>query len=80
VHVLAVLECLQGAQTSIFLASSPEVEGITSKYYDSGRPITSSPASYNPEAARKLWEISEELTEQAVKARGAAAAVQADVR
>eukprot|EP00775_Hariotina_reticulata_P004467 gene4467-4723_t len=70
----------QGAQTSIFLASSPDVEGITSKYYDNCSPITSSPASYNTETARKLWEVSEELTEQAVKARGTAAAAQPAVR
>lgn len=51
----------QGAQTSIYLASSPEVEGISGKYYDNCRPITSSGASYDADVARKLYDVSLEL-------------------
>jgi retinol dehydrogenase-12 len=51
----------QGAQTSIYLASSPEVEGVTGKYFANCRPIQSSPISYELEPARRLWDISEEL-------------------
>eukprot|EP00878_Enallax_costatus_P009201 GHUV01009619.1.p1 GENE.GHUV01009619.1~~GHUV01009619.1.p1 ORF type:complete len:323 (+),score=85.49 GHUV01009619.1:886-1854(+) len=53
----------QGAQTSIYLASSPEVEGITSNYYDNCRPVSSSPASYDTEVAARLWGVSQELTD-----------------
>lgn len=52
----------RGARTSIYLASSPEVEGITGKYFARRRPEKSSEASYDLEAARRLWEVSEELT------------------
>ena len=51
-----------GAETSIFLASSPEVEGITGKYYAKKKAKPSSKESYNEEYAKKLWEISEKMT------------------
>ena len=37
----------QGAATSIYLASSPEVEGVTGTYFADGRPQTSNRASYD---------------------------------
>jgi len=52
----------RGARTSIYLASSPEVEGVTGKYFARCRQQKSSEASHNEEAARNLWELSEELT------------------
>lgn len=52
----------QGADNSIYLASSPEVEGVTGKYFVMREPAESSPVSYDQEIARKLWEISENLT------------------
>ena len=52
----------RGARTSIYLASSPEVEGITGKYFARRRQQNSSEISHNEEAARRLWEVSEELT------------------
>ena len=51
----------QGAETPVYLASSPEVEGVTGKYYAYCRAIPSSPVSYDKEAARRLWEISEAM-------------------
>lgn len=63
----------QGALTSIYLASSPEVEGVTSKYFDKCRPIPSTPLSYDLDVAVKFWEVSQELT--AAKAKTAAAVV-----
>jgi NAD(P)-dependent dehydrogenase (short-subunit alcohol dehydrogenase family) len=51
----------QGAQTSIYLASSPEVEGVTGKYFADSREEPSSPASYDEAAQRRLWEISEQM-------------------
>jgi NAD(P)-dependent dehydrogenase (short-subunit alcohol dehydrogenase family) len=52
----------RGARTSIYLASSPEVEGVTGKYFARRRQQKSSEASHNEDAARQLWEVSEELT------------------
>jgi NAD(P)-dependent dehydrogenase (short-subunit alcohol dehydrogenase family) len=52
----------KGAATSIFLASSPEVEGVTGKYFVNRRETRSSPVSYDVGAQRRLWEESERLT------------------
>jgi NAD(P)-dependent dehydrogenase (short-subunit alcohol dehydrogenase family) len=52
----------RGARTSIYLASSPEVEGVSGKYFARSRQQESSEASRNEEAGRMLWELSEELT------------------
>jgi NAD(P)-dependent dehydrogenase (short-subunit alcohol dehydrogenase family) len=52
----------QGARTSIYLASSPEVEGVTGKYFDRMREKRSSAASYDEGLARRLWIASESMT------------------
>ncbi len=52
----------EGAQTSIYLASSPEVEGITGKYFVNKQPKQSSEESYNLEYAGNLWKICAEMT------------------
>jgi NAD(P)-dependent dehydrogenase (short-subunit alcohol dehydrogenase family) len=48
----------QGAGTSIYLASSPEVEGVTGRYFTNSRPQPSNDASYDIAAAIRLWQIS----------------------
>lgn len=58
----------RGAQTSIYLASSPEVEGVTGEYFVKSKPARSSAASYDEAAQRHLWEVSEELTGLSVRA------------
>jgi retinol dehydrogenase 12 len=52
----------QGADTIIYLASSPEVEGVSGKYFVKRKAIKSNDASYDEAAARRLWEASEEIT------------------
>ncbi|MFX1594382.1 MAG: SDR family oxidoreductase [Promethearchaeota archaeon] len=52
----------KGAETSIYLASSPGVVGITGKYFINKEPRQSSEESYNKEKAKQLWEISERMT------------------
>lgn len=52
----------QGADTLVYLATSPEVEGVTGQYFEKRRPQRSSAASYDEAAARRLWEVSEQLT------------------
>ncbi len=51
-----------GAETSIYLASSPEVEGLTGKYFIDREPRDSSEESYNEEYAQRLWKICTEMT------------------
>ena len=48
----------QGAGTPVYLASSPEVEGVTGRYYANRKPKTSSKASYDTTAAARLWQAS----------------------
>jgi NAD(P)-dependent dehydrogenase (short-subunit alcohol dehydrogenase family) len=59
----------QGAKTSIFLASSPDVEGVSGRYFDKCKAVKSSAASYDVASQKRLWEVSEELV--AKKARAA---------
>jgi NAD(P)-dependent dehydrogenase (short-subunit alcohol dehydrogenase family) len=51
----------RGAETVVWLASSPEVEGVTGKYFQDRSEIRSSAASYDREAQRRLWAISAEM-------------------
>ena len=48
----------QGASTPVYLASSPEVEGVTGRYFVDCKPRTSSKASYDTTAAAQLWQAS----------------------
>ncbi|CAO2605053.1 Retinol dehydrogenase 14 [Lemmus lemmus] len=50
---------LQGAQTSIYLASSPEVEGVSGKYFGDCKEEELLPKALDESVARKLWDISE---------------------
>ena len=52
----------EGARTSLFLATSPEVEGVSGKYFVNQGAVHSSKASYDKTAARRLWQVSAELT------------------
>ncbi len=47
-----------GAETSIYLASSPDVENITGEYFTKKKIKKSSKASYNMDLAKKLWNLS----------------------
>lgn len=58
----------QGAQTSIFLATSPEVEGVTGLYFEKCKPVKPSAAALDVETARRLWQVSEEMVGMAVTA------------
>jgi retinol dehydrogenase 14 len=52
----------KGAETSIHLASSPEVEGLSSRYFAKKAGARSSVVSHDERLARRLWEVSEDLT------------------
>jgi NAD(P)-dependent dehydrogenase (short-subunit alcohol dehydrogenase family) len=52
----------EGARCSIYLASSPEVQGTSGKYFNFNLKETrSSEESYNQDTAKRLWDVSERL-------------------
>lgn len=52
----------QGARTIIYLAASPEVEGVTGCYFRDEHAIAPSNAALDPVLASELWKVSEQLT------------------
>lgn len=59
---LRALSVEEGAETVIYLATSPEVESITGKYFFRCKPVSSSEFSHDAAAAKRLWQLSEEMT------------------
>lgn len=51
----------QGARTSIRLASAPELEKVTGKYFVAGKAAKSSRASRDRATGRRLWVVAEKL-------------------
>ena len=52
----------KGADTAIWLASDASLEGVTGKYFYDRREKRSSKISYDPALAKKLWDVSAQLT------------------
>ena len=52
----------KGAKTSICLATSPEVEGVSGKYFVRQKAVESSKVSCDENMASQLWRVSAELT------------------
>ncbi len=55
------LSAQKGARTSVYLASSPEVEGVSGRYFVKCKARRPRPQALDAEAARRLWDVSEEL-------------------
>jgi retinol dehydrogenase-14 len=51
----------KGAETSVYLAGSPEVAAVTGGYFAKSRPAQPSALAADTEAAARLWTLSEEL-------------------
>jgi len=51
----------KGAKTSIYLASSPSVQGITGEYFFDSQVIPAAPQATDMVVARKLWDVSAEI-------------------
>ena len=51
----------KGAETSIYLASSPSVQGITGKYFYDSQVIPAAPQATNMVVAKKLWDVSADM-------------------
>lgn len=52
----------QGAQTTLYLATSPEVEGVTGKYFARQKEQQAAKRAYDEAARLRLWQVSTELT------------------
>ena len=51
----------RGAETTVYLASSPDVEGASGGYFAKSKPAKPTAAARDDEAARRLWTLSEEM-------------------
>ena len=51
-----------GAETSIYLALSNDLENITGEYYHKQKSLISSDLTYNKTIQKKLWNLSEKYT------------------
>jgi NAD(P)-dependent dehydrogenase (short-subunit alcohol dehydrogenase family) len=51
----------EGADATVHLAASPELEGVTGRYFDGRREARADGQAYDKEARQRLWELSEEL-------------------
>ncbi|MEW6776080.1 MAG: SDR family oxidoreductase [Bdellovibrionota bacterium] len=52
----------EGAKTSLYAATSPEMEGVTGRYLAKSRIAKEARKAQNAQAAARLWQISEELS------------------
>lgn len=52
----------EGAATSIYLASSADVEGITGKYYENCKPMVANWKAYVADSRKRFWDLSCEMT------------------
>ncbi len=55
----------RAARSSVYLASSPQVEGVTGKFFMGQRPTALARHAQDPELRRELWELSETLVREA---------------
>lgn len=52
----------KGAETLVYLASSPDIKGIDAKYWKDKKQVASSKASFDVDQQRRLWTLSGEIT------------------
>ena len=58
---ISAIDPEEGAKTSIFLCSAPEVKGVSGKYFYKCQPKTSSRESRNMDTGKRLWQISSDI-------------------
>ncbi|HAJ48447.1 MAG TPA: short-chain dehydrogenase, partial [Alphaproteobacteria bacterium] len=59
---IAAISPEKGARTSVYLASSPDVAGVTGKYFSDSKEMASSPVSYDETLQERLWSVSADMT------------------
>lgn len=52
----------EGTEATLRLAIDPELDGVTGRYFDGLRESRAHAQAYDPDARKRLWELSEELT------------------
>jgi NAD(P)-dependent dehydrogenase (short-subunit alcohol dehydrogenase family) len=57
-----VLSPAQGAETPVYLASSPAVAGVSGEYFYKKKPIRANALAYDAQVAKRLWQVSAEMT------------------
>ncbi|TFH32035.1 MAG: SDR family NAD(P)-dependent oxidoreductase, partial [Myxococcales bacterium] len=58
---MIIMSEADGARTSLHVATSPDLQGVTGRYFDKVREAKASKASADEQAARRLWEVSQQL-------------------
>jgi retinol dehydrogenase 14 len=53
----------RGATTSIYVASSPQLDKVTGRYFANSKPTRNSRASHDAAAAARLWQVSADLVD-----------------
>lgn len=64
----------EGAYTSVYVATAPELQGIGGKYFVHCSPVQMPAAAEHVEQCEKLWELSQSITEKAIGSARAAEA------
>lgn len=64
--MLGGISVQNGAKTSVYLATSPEVKGITGKYFDKCKAIEPNKDAYDAALRKQLWQVSENYANQPV--------------
>jgi NAD(P)-dependent dehydrogenase (short-subunit alcohol dehydrogenase family) len=64
---LVIMTETDGARTSIYAATAPELEGVTGRYFDKAKEAKPNKATGNDAAARHLWDVSQELVDEAAR-------------
>jgi NAD(P)-dependent dehydrogenase (short-subunit alcohol dehydrogenase family) len=59
----------RGAETPVYLASSPEVDGVSGQYFANRKARKSHTSSYDSATTTRLWQVSADLVGLAVGAR-----------
>ena len=52
----------EGSRTSVYLALSPEVEGVSGQYFEDMRPASSAALTHDRAVQERLWDIAREIT------------------
>lgn len=65
-----MIDPVRGAATTIRLASAPELDDVTGRYFANGLPKRSSPRSHDQGAAARLWTVSADLVDIATRRAG----------
>lgn len=66
----------KGAQTSVYLASSPDVAGVTGRFFFRRRELRTKPVTHDVDVARRLWRVSEDFCQLGKAETGSALRLQ----